>query len=163
MNSEIVLMLEKCVFAFEPHCDKTACAPSLDSYQPGHPPSLIRVFAVRLKKARILIYPLSTQRRLWSDWANAQADLSLHLAHMPFCWFCHDVAHPVMCPAVEGKVSSVDLIDQTAPSGYALCVYVCPNNRTLILTLDTYQFLLFLQVLQCLWKHSVLLSDFLHW
>ena len=25
----------------------------------------------------------------WSDWANAQADLSFRWAHMPFCWFCH--------------------------------------------------------------------------
>ena len=35
----------------EPHRDKTnemACACSEDSDQPGHPPSLIRVFAVRL-------------------------------------------------------------------------------------------------------------------
>ena len=29
----------------------------------------------------------------WSDWADAQADLSLRWANMPFCWFCHDVAH----------------------------------------------------------------------
>ena len=81
---------------YEPHRDKTnkmACAPSEDSDQPWHPPSLIRVFAVRLKKARILSYPLSAQRRLWSDWADAQADLSLRWAHMPFCWFCHDAAH----------------------------------------------------------------------
>ena len=27
--------------------NKVACAPSKDSDQPGHPPSLIRVFAVR--------------------------------------------------------------------------------------------------------------------
>ena len=27
--------------------NKVACAPSEDSDQPGHPPSLIRVFAVR--------------------------------------------------------------------------------------------------------------------
>ena len=27
-----------------------------------------------------------------SDWADAQADLSLCWAHMPFCWFCHDAA-----------------------------------------------------------------------
>ena len=57
------------------------CAPSEDSDQPGHPPSLIRVFAVRMKKAWVLIYPLSAQRRLWSDWADAQADLSLRWAH----------------------------------------------------------------------------------
>ena len=44
------------------------CAPSEDSDQPGHPPSLIRVFAVRMKKAWVLSYPLSVQRRLWSDW-----------------------------------------------------------------------------------------------
>ena len=48
------------------------CAPSEDSYQPGHPPSLIRVFAVRMKKAWVLSYPLSAQRRLWSDWADAR-------------------------------------------------------------------------------------------
>ena len=51
----------------ELHPDKTnkmAYAPSEDSDQPGHPPSLIRVFAVRLKKARSLSYPLSAQRRL---------------------------------------------------------------------------------------------------
>ena len=29
----------------------------------------------------------------WSDWADAQAGLSLRWAHMPFCWFCHDAAH----------------------------------------------------------------------
>ena len=28
------------------------------------------------------------QWRLWSDWANAQADLSLRLAHKSFRWFC---------------------------------------------------------------------------
>ena len=28
----------------------------------------------------------------WSDWVDAQADLSLCWAHMPFCWFCHVLA-----------------------------------------------------------------------
>ena len=51
------------------------------------------VFAVRMKKAWVLSYPLSAQQRLWSDWADAQADLSLRWAHMQFCWFCHDTAH----------------------------------------------------------------------
>ena len=39
----------------EPAHDKTykmACAHSEDSDQPGHPPSLIRVFAVRSKSAQ---------------------------------------------------------------------------------------------------------------
>ena len=67
------------------------CAPSDDSDQSGYPPSLIRVFAVRLKKHYDLSYPLSTQQRLWSDWADAQADLSFRCVHMPPCLFCHVV------------------------------------------------------------------------
>ena len=48
--------------AFEPPHDKTnkmVCAPSKDSDQPGHLPSLIRVFPVHMKKAWVLSYPLS--------------------------------------------------------------------------------------------------------
>ena len=45
-----------------------------------------------MKKAWVLSYPLSAQRKLCSDWAEAQTDLSLRWAHMPFCWFCHEVA-----------------------------------------------------------------------
>ena len=74
----------------EPQHDKTnkmPCAPSEDSDEPGYPPSLIRAFAVRMKKAWVFSYHLSAQRRLWSDWADAQADLSLRWAHMPFCCF----------------------------------------------------------------------------
>ena len=65
----------------EPPHDKTnkmACAPSEDSDQPGHPPGLIRVFTVRKKKDWVLSYPLSTQRRIWSNWAHAQA--------VSLCW-----------------------------------------------------------------------------
>ena len=40
------------------------CAPCEDSDQPGHPPSLIRAFAVCMTKAWVLSYPLSAQRRL---------------------------------------------------------------------------------------------------
>ena len=74
------------------------------------------------KKAWVLSYPLSAQRRLWSDWADAQADLSLRCPHekslgtklptertakvlirlggcqgslgaQSLCWFCHEPAH----------------------------------------------------------------------
>ena len=51
----------------EPRHDKTnkmICAPSEDSDQPGHPPSLIRVSAVRLKQNWDLSYSLSAQRKL---------------------------------------------------------------------------------------------------
>ena len=67
--------------------------PSEDSDQPGHPPSLIRVFVVRMKEPLGPYYSLSAQRRLRSDWSIAQADLSLRWAHRSFCWFCYDVAH----------------------------------------------------------------------
>ena len=56
-----------------------------------NPPSLIRVFPIRLKKAWVLSYPLSAQWRLWSDWADAQADLSLCWSQS-FCWFCYEAA-----------------------------------------------------------------------
>ena len=100
---------------YEPPHDKTngiACAPSEDSDQPGHPPSLIRVFAVHMKKAWVLSYPLSAQRRLWSDWADAQADLSLRWAHMPFCWFCHEVAPIILTNLCMAKATEQSLYTQ---------------------------------------------------
>ena len=69
------------------------CAPSEDSGQPGHPPSLTGVFAVRMKIAWILSYPLSAQRRLWTDWADAQTLSESSLGAHSSCWFCHVVAH----------------------------------------------------------------------
>ena len=70
-------------FVNEMQHDKTnkVTAPSKDSNQPGYLPSLISVFAVRMKKAWVLSYPLCAQRRLGSDWADAQADLSLRWVH----------------------------------------------------------------------------------
>ena len=47
------------------------------------------VFAVRMKKPCVLSYSLRAQQRLWSDWVDAQADLSLCWAHKSSCWFCH--------------------------------------------------------------------------
>ena len=51
------------------------------------------VSAVHMKKPWVLSFPLSAQRRLCSDWADSQADLSLRWAHKSFCWFCHAGAH----------------------------------------------------------------------
>ena len=81
-------------FSFEPRHDKTnnmACVPGEDSDQPGHSPSLIRVFAVCMKKHWVLGYPLSAQRRLirlgrWPCWSESS------LGTQSFCWFWH-VAH----------------------------------------------------------------------
>ena len=62
--SFLCLLIEKNRVQNEPPRGKTnkmACAPSKDSDQPGHTPSLIRVFAVCMKKACVLSYPLSAQ------------------------------------------------------------------------------------------------------
>ena len=59
------------------------------------------VFAVRMKKPWVLSYPLSAQRRLWSGWADAQVDLSLHWEHMPLCWFCHEAAQMHLIQKIE--------------------------------------------------------------
>ena len=60
-----------------------------------------------MKKPWVLSYPLNAQRRLWSDWVDAQADLSHHWAHMSFCWFCCAVAlvweqHRLWLDCVDG-------------------------------------------------------------
>ena len=85
--------------------DHQLICPRINRYEPGHDktnkmvlrpakiqislgrPGLIRVFAVRMKKGWLLIYPLSAHGRLWSDWADAQADLSLRWAHCHFVCF----------------------------------------------------------------------------
>ena len=83
MSSTFTLTYESC----HDKTNKMACVPSEDSDQPGHPPSLIRVFTVHMKKAWVLSYPLSAQRRFWSDWADAQADLSVRWVHSHFPGF----------------------------------------------------------------------------
>ena len=55
--------------------------PSEDSDQPGHPPSLIRDLAVRMKKPLVLCYPVGAQWRLRSAWASAQSDQRLRCPH----------------------------------------------------------------------------------
>ena len=73
------------------------CAPSEDSDQPGHLPSLIRVFTVHSMGSKGPKVSSYRQQKLSSNWADAQtdaqADLSLHWAQGFFCWFCHEVAH----------------------------------------------------------------------
>ena len=83
---------------------QNGCTSSEDSDQPWHLPSLIRVFAVRMKKLWVLSYPLSTQWRLirlggcpgWSE-----SSLGAH----SFCWFCHVVAHLTLLPTFEASDS----------------------------------------------------------
>ena len=94
MHINILLSIALARRAIQPPHDKTnkmTSAPSEDSVRP-----VWSVFAVRMQKAWVLSYPLSVQRRLWPDWADAQADLSLRWAHIPFCWFCHEAAQCII-------------------------------------------------------------------
>ena len=73
------------VILLEPQRQKAyfqTCAPSEDSNQPAHSRSLIRIFIGRFLDSQWCKVYLSGQWRLWSDCANAQADLSLRWAHM---------------------------------------------------------------------------------
>ena len=44
---------------------------------------------------------------LWSDQADAQADLSLRWAHRSFCWFYCEVAH-IMCMCITTMFSFIN-------------------------------------------------------
>ena len=116
---------------------QSECAPSEDSDQPGHLSSLIRIFAVCMKKPWFLSYPLSAQRRFWSDWADAQADLSLRWAHTHFvgfvmrwliCYFSLDRIHVLRehrFPKIE-YVWHLQLIKLYKVNGYF--VFPCNDN-----------------------------------
>ena len=76
------------------------------------------VFAVRMKRAWVLSYPLSAQRRLWSDWVDAQADLSLCWAHSHFADFVMRRLIPYLFPWTKFKVIQsfvVSKIHETKP------------------------------------------------
>ena len=64
---------------------KIVCAPNEDSNQHAHPHSLIKVFAGHSLDSPGSKVSVGGQRRLRSDCANAQADLSLRWAHRQFC------------------------------------------------------------------------------
>ena len=82
-------MISKDQKIYEPRHDKTnkmSVRPAKTQISQGIRP-VWSVFAVRMKKAWVHNYPLSPQRRLWSDWADAQADLSLRWMHTHFVGF----------------------------------------------------------------------------
>ena len=49
------------------------------------------------RKLGSLATHISTQWIVWSGWVNAQADMSLCWAHMPFWWVCHALAQMCVC------------------------------------------------------------------
>ena len=82
----LTLLLLDTIWAATWQNQQCVYSPSEDSNQPGHPPSLI---SLRCPHEETLgpSYPLSAQRRLWSDWVDSQADLSLRWAHTHFVGF----------------------------------------------------------------------------
>ena len=83
----LTLKQHKSIWAATWQNQRCESVPSEDSDQLGHPPSLIRVFAVHSMDCYGPKLSSCWQQRLWSDWANAQADLSLHWAHTNFVGF----------------------------------------------------------------------------
>ena len=71
---------------------KWLCAQRATTWQnQQNPPSLISVFAVCMKKAWVLSYPLSAQRRVWSEWADFVSFVMLWLILCDFLaskWSC---------------------------------------------------------------------------
>ena len=98
---------------YEPLHNKTnkmACATSEDSDQPGGPPSLIRVFAVRKKKAWVLSYPLSASED--SDQTGQMPRLIWVFAGhtvilLVLSWAAQMSAHEKFTSACECAVQSV--------------------------------------------------------
>ena len=84
--------------------------PAKTQISPGIRP-VRSVFAVRMKKAWVLSYPVSARRRLLSDWADAQADLSLRWAHGHFVGF-------VMRRLIYRNCDSVFEISETGIAGF---------------------------------------------
>ena len=131
----ITLLREKNIWATSWKKQQCGCAPSEDSDQPGHPPNLIRVFAVRMKKAWVLSYPLSAQRRLirlgrcpcWSESS---------LGAQSLCWFCHVVAHLanyyfiILLQCLHFTSSSPELLAKRKTSGLTEWLSRCIKRFT---------------------------------
>ena len=111
-----------------------AFVPSEDSDQPGHPPSLMRVFAVRSMCSWVPNVSPCWQRRLWSDWADAQAELCLRWAQWPFCWFCHTAAHVYIEAESLASRASLTAYPGVAGSTPARPHIVCWNWSCLFFT-----------------------------
>ena len=82
---DVALCLKLPLAPYEPPHDKTnkmTFAPSEDSDQPGHPPSLISVFTCAHWVAKVAMFVH----------AESEGSDQTGRAHMSFCWFCREVA-----------------------------------------------------------------------
>ena len=77
---KLICHSESLIALYEPPHNKTnkmTCEPSDDLDKPGHPPSLISVFAVCFMGSLGPKLCAGGQQRVWTDWADSQADLNL--------------------------------------------------------------------------------------
>ena len=72
-----------------------ACAPSEDSNQLGIRPVWSESSLCAQWVGKDLNF-LHADSEDWSDWADAQAGLSLRWAHMSICWFCRAAAQMLL-------------------------------------------------------------------
>ena len=83
-------------FSFQPAHHKTyskTCVTSKDSDQPVHPSSLATVLVYFSLNSLEAVEGTCDQRRLRSDCADAQADLSFRWSHKSYGRFCRALAH----------------------------------------------------------------------
>ena len=81
---------------YESACEKTynkTCMTSKELDQPANPPSMARVFVHSSFDSVEAVEGTCDQRRLRSDCADAQADLSLRWSHKSYCRFYRALAH----------------------------------------------------------------------
>ena len=110
---------------------KMTCSPSEFSDKPGHPPNLIPVITVRMKKpSGPYSYTLSAQRKLWSDWMDAQSDLSLRWVHRSFCLFCHTLAQMVLMNTAIFSFSNTDKLCPIILNYFLLKHFTCEDLFT---------------------------------
>ena len=110
------------------------CALSEDSGQPGHPPSLLRVFAMRSVDSYGPKLSSCGQLRLWSDWADAKADLRLRWAHNHFVGFVMSrlifnfAWTPPLTPRLRCKMQDTRIWGPWLISQYIKKKLYCLNN-----------------------------------
>ena len=96
--------------SIKPAHDKTyhkTCVTSKDSGQPVNPPSIARVLVYLSSHSLEAAEGPCDQRRLWSDCADAQADLNLRWSHKSYCRFCHALAPMVKVLIKKKKTRSL--------------------------------------------------------
>ena len=63
-----------------------------------------------------------------SDWANAEADLSIHYVHMPHCWLSHESRHEKTCFCISKNKSTDQLCGNCAADQ---CLCYCYTDSTI--------------------------------